>query len=331
VKMLVTGAHGAIGSSLCEHLLEEGHGVRALVSPWGETANLRAVLDHPGLELVRADITRPETLAGTCRDVEVVFHAAAKVEEWGPWEAFYRTNVKGTENVLREAQRRGVRRFVQVSSVSVHRYTGFRNADPRTTPRDGDVNAYARSKRLAEDAVMAAEGIEAVIVRPGLYLLNPRDPFLIRQVRTLKRGLFPTVNGFRTVTNTAYIGNLVEGLRLAGTVREAAGRVYVVADEGCPSWREIYTTMARLLGAPEPRIHLPGPVAVALGRGVEGVWTRLLPGKKPPLVYYMAYSVLNDVHFSTEAAERELGYRPPWSWQEGLERTLQALDAGGAP
>lgn len=328
MKALVTGAHGSIGSYLCEHLLAEGHSVRALVSPWGELDNLARVLVHPAFSLVRADLTRPESLAGSCEGVEVVFHAAARVAEWGPWRVFYETNVRGTENLLAAAKQGGARRFVQVSSVSVHRYTGFRDADPRTLPRDGDVMAYAVSKRLAEDAVRAAEGIETVIVRPGLHLLSPRDPLLLRQARALKRGLLPMVDGFRTVVNTAYVGNLVHGLRLAGTMPGVSGRSYVIADEGCPTLREIFGLMAELLEAPKPRLNLPGPLAAGLGRTVEGTWARLLPGRKPPLVFYMAYAVLNDVHFSLEAARQELGYAPRWSWQDGVARTVAELKAG---
>lgn len=325
MKALVTGAHGSIGSYLCEYLLAQGHSVRALVSPWGGLENLAGVLGHPKLSLLRADLTRPESLKGSCQDVEVVFHAAAKVAEWGPWEAFFETNVRGTENLLEAARQDGVRRFVQVSSVSVHRYTGFRDANPRTTPRDGDVNAYAVSKRLAEEVVLAAEGIETVVVRPGMHLLSPRDPLLLRQARALKRGLLPMVGGFQTVVNTAYVGNLVRGLLLAGTVPGIAGRSYVIADAGSPTLREVFDLMADLLGAPRPRLNLPGPVAAALGRSVEASWARLLPGRKPPLVYYMAYATLRDVHFSIEAARRELGYVPPWSWQEGVARTVAAL------
>jgi len=328
MKALVTGAHGSIGSYLCEHLLASGHSVRALVSPWGELDNLVGVLDHPNLSLLRADLTRAESLRGSAQDVEVVFHAAARVAEWGPWEAFFETNVRGTENLLGEAKRAGVKRFVQVSSVSVHRYTGFRDADSRALPRDGNVNAYAVSKRLAEDLVLAAEGIETVIVRPGLHLLSPRDPLLKRQARTLKRGLLPMVNGFHTVVNTAYVGNLAHGLSLAGTVPGISGRSYVVADAGSPTMREVFNLMAELLDAPKPWFNLPGPAAAALGRSVEASWTRFLPGRKPPLVYYMAYTVLRDVHFSIEAARSELGYEPTFSWQEGLARTVAALERG---
>lgn len=328
MKALVTGAHGFIGSHLAEKLLAEGCHVRALVSPWGRLDNLKGVLEHPRLELLRADITEPETLQGSCRDVEVVFHAAARVAEWGPWGPYERVNVRGTEHLLREAERSGVRRFVLVSSVSVNRYTGFRDADPRALPLDGDINAYARSKVLAETLVMTAPSLEPVAVRPGLLPFGPRDPNLARQLPALRWGGPPLVNGGRAVFNPAYVGNLVHGLFLAGTVRAAAGRVYVVGDAGTPSWRDWFTALAQFTRSPKPWLNLPGGAAMALGGGVEGVWARLAPRTQPPLSRYMAYLVRNDVHFSLAHAERELGYRPPWTWQTGLERTLTEMGRG---
>jgi nucleoside-diphosphate-sugar epimerase len=330
VKVLVTGAHGFIGSHLTQTLLAEGCAVRALVSPWGQLDNLRGVLEHPQLELVRADIAEPDTLAGSCRDAEVVFHAAARVAEWGPWAPFERVNVRGTENLLREAERARVRRFVLVSSVAVHRYTGFRCADPRAKPLDGDVNAYARSKALAEALVMRAGGLEPVAVRPGLLPFGARDPNLVRQMAALRWGGPPLVGGGRAVFNTAYVGDLARGLLLAGTVSAAAGRVYVIGDAGMTSWRDWFGTLARLTGAPNPRLSLPSAAAMALGSGVEAVWARFAPRTPPPLSRYLAYVVRRDVHFSLEHAERELGYRPRWRWQAALEHTLAEMGTSRA-
>ena len=154
MKVLVTGAHGFIGSHLCEYLLTQGCEVRALVSPWGKLDNLATVLEHPKLDLQKADITKPEDLNNICQDIEIVFHAAARVKDWGLWGAFYKANIEGTQNLLREAEKQDVKRFVLISSVAVHRYTGFRNADPRTSPTDGDINHYAKSKIMAEQMVL---------------------------------------------------------------------------------------------------------------------------------------------------------------------------------
>jgi len=325
MKVLVTGAHGFLGSHISEHLLAAGHQVRALISPWGAIGNLSAVLDDPGLEVERADLDRDGALEGTCDDVCAVVHAAARVADWGPWDAFYRTNVVGTQQLLREASRTRVQRFVLISSVAVHRYSGFRNADPREVPRDNLRESYAHSKIMAEDLVREADGVEGVIVRPGLWPFGPRDPNFRRIARALEQGVLPMVVIGDSVINTAYAENLALGIRLALETPEAAHRSYVIADDGMPSWRELLTELARLLGEHPPRLRLPGTPTKALARGVEATWGALFPRNEPPMTRYRAGLMTHDVHFSIQHAVKELGYRPAVSWREGLRRSVGAL------
>lgn len=321
MRALVTGAHGFVGSHLVEALLAEGHEVRALVSPWGQLANLRGVLAE--VEVVRADIRVPDALDVACAGIDVVFHAAARVADWGPWPPFHETNVLGTEHVLRAAARAGAGRLVHVSSVAVHRYRGFRDADPRTAPLDGDLNAYARSKVMAERLVAAATDLETVIVRPGAWPFGPRDPVLEQVIRALRRPAFPLVGDGSAVLNTAYVGNLTRGLVLAGVVPRAAGRVYLVADDGAPSWREALGELARLIGARPRWLSLPPSLAAAGGAGAEAAWRLFAPRRPPPVRRYLAALMRHDLHFSTHHAREELGFAPAVSWREGLARSVE--------
>lgn len=325
MKVLVTGAHGFLGSHISEHLLAAGHQVRALVSPWGLVSNLDGVLGCGALEVRRADLSQEGALDGVCDGMDAIVHAAARVADWGPWEAFYRTNVLGTKLLLGQAIASGVRRFVLISSVAVHRYRGFRNADPRAVPRDNVRDAYAHSKIMAEDLVSKADGIEPVIVRPGLWPFGPRDPNFRRVARALEQGVLPMVGSGDSVINTAYVENLALGVRLALEQGAAAHRLYLIADEGMPSWRELLSELAGLLGERPPRLRLPGTPTKALARGVEATWGALFPRNEPPMTRYRAGLMTHDVHFSIEHAVSELGYRPRVTWREGLRRTVGAL------
>lgn len=323
--MLVSGAHGFLGSHVTKWLLAAGDEVRALVSPWGDTANLSAQQKNPRLEIVRADLTDPATLLGACDGVDAVVHAAARVADWGPWQAFEKTNVKGTQALLHEAIRGGAGRFLFVSSVAVHRYTGFRNADTRTLPRDNVDNPYAYSKILAEDLLLAERGIEAVVVRPGLWPFGQFDTTFQRVAHALQRGTLPLVRGGEAVLNTAYAPNFAQGVRLALTAPEAAGRVYVIADDGMPTWRELFAELASQLGGRPPLLSLPGRPTRAVASGVEATWSTLFPHSEPPITKYRAGLMAHDVHFSGAHARHELGYQPKVGWRAALKVTVNQL------
>jgi len=327
MKVLVTGAHGFLGSHVTKALLAAGDGVRALVSPWGGLGNLAEVSAHPGLEVVRADLTDRASLHGVCDGIEAVAHAAARVADWGPWEAFERTNVQGTRALLEEAEGAGVGRFLLVSSVAVHRYTGFRDADPRALPRDNTSNPYAYSKILAEDLLMASRRLEPVVVRPGLWPFGRFDTTFERVAHALQRGTLPLVKGGEAVLNTAYAPNFADGVRLALHRPEAAGQVYLIADDGMPSWRELFAELAAHLGGRPPLLSLPGRPTRAVASGVEATWSTLFPRSEPPITRYRAGLMSKDVHFSTRHAREELGYQPKVSWRAALRVTVDQLAA----
>lgn len=325
MKVLVTGAHGFVGSHACRHLHDHGHAVRGLVSPWGDPRpRLADLLERAGFSWTRGDLRDRKALREAARGCEVVVHAAGRVADYGPWRAFEEANVRGTENVADAARAAGARRLVFVSSVAVFRYRGFDGVDPRALPRDNLAQPYGRSKILAEDAVLAS-GLEPVLVRPALWPFGPADPNFARIARALRRGWLPLVAGGRARLQTVYVENLVEGLRLACEAPAAAGRSYLIADHGAVQWRTLFAELATLLHVRPPRFALPGPLATAAAAGVEGLWSALSPDAEPPLTRYRASLMRHDLVFDDGAARQELAYRPRVSREDGLRRAVEAL------
>ena len=68
MRWLITGATGFIGTTLAERLLGRGDLVRALVRDPAAARELRAM----GADLVRGDVSRPETLVDSVPDVDAV-------------------------------------------------------------------------------------------------------------------------------------------------------------------------------------------------------------------------------------------------------------------
>src|SRR5512139_2064552 len=116
MTVLVTGAAGFVGLALVKRLRTDGEQVRALALPGDRRLPELRALD---VEVVEADVTDAAAIAPHFAGVERVFHAAALVHGWHPWERYRAVNVGGTQHVARAAHAAGVRRFVHVSTSDV--------------------------------------------------------------------------------------------------------------------------------------------------------------------------------------------------------------------
>lgn len=327
MKLAVTGGHGFLGSHVTEAALAAGADVRVVASPWGTLERLDEV-DPEGarLEVVRADVTDLDAVRAALRGCDAVVHAAALVTDHGRWRAFDAVNVRGSANVARAATELEIDRVVLLSSVAVWRYVGIHGDDPRTRPRDRTRPGYGASKRLAEDAVLAHAN-EPVIVRPALWPYGRRDPVLPRVVATLRRGALPLLDGGRARLQTVDARWLGRVIVAAATRPEAAGRSYLVADAGEVTWDALLSTVAQLVGAPAPRLRLPGAPVRWVAPLIEAAWTWFsLPGD-PIVTRYRAELMRGDVVFGAGAVEAELGLAPDRDRDAALRDALASFGA----
>src|SRR5690348_12117595 len=113
MRVLVTGGTGVVGESAVTALLQHGHAINLLSRHADRDADAWA---H-GVTPFEGDITDPSTLASAAAGCDAVVHLVGIVDESPPEVSFQRINVEGTENVVREAERAGVRRIVYMSSL----------------------------------------------------------------------------------------------------------------------------------------------------------------------------------------------------------------------
>lgn len=156
MKSLVTGGAGFIGSHLVDRLLDDGHEVVVLDNlSTGRLENLAHVQSLSRLHLHQIDIADTALIQPYFDDVDWVFHLAALADIVPSIQqplTYYRSNVDGTVNVLEEARRASVKRFIYIASSSCY---GIPDVLP--TPETADIRLeypYALTKYLGEQCVL---------------------------------------------------------------------------------------------------------------------------------------------------------------------------------
>ena len=307
----VTGGSGFVGGALIERLRREGWDVRAL----GRSERAAARVRELGAEPVTGDLD--DLRIEGC---EVTFHAAAKVEDWGDPDDFERVNVRGTQNVVDACRAGGVRRLVHVGTeAALMAGQPLVNVDESAPLRPDSAALYSSSKAKAEQVVRAAngDGLETVVVRPR-FVWGRGDTSLLPQIIELVRsGRFRWVGGGRQLTATTHIDNTVEGLWL-GATKAPAGGVYFVTDGEPVVFREFLTEMLATQGVTIPDKSAPPAVAKAAAASAERIWRLLKRPGSPPLTRFAVWVSSQECTIDISRAERELGYRPVISREEGL-------------
>ncbi len=317
----VTGGSGFVGNRLIRELRSRGDAVVALARS-DESARK---VERAGAQVVRGDLGDPEALRDDTREADVVFHAAAKVDEWGRPAEFERVNVEGTKNVLWAAKHAGVARVVHVSTEAVLLDGGsLVDADETTPYARRPLGWYARTKRDAEREVLAANGkdLETVVVRPR-FVWGPGDTTLLpRFTDAVRTGRFRWIGDGRHLTSTTHVANAVHGLLLAAD-RGRPGEAYFVTDGPPVEFQEMVTRLLATVGLAPPERRIGRRAARFLAAVSEGTWM-LVNAKRPPPVTRAAVAVLSQpCTLSDEKARRELGYEPVIDVDRGLEELAE--------
>jgi nucleoside-diphosphate-sugar epimerase len=314
-KVLVTGASGFVGSHVCDSLVNSGWQVRCLVR---STSN-RRWLEHLPVEYVLGDVSGKSDLNAACDGCEAVVHSAG-VTNAASKEEYFETNARGTERVWKAAERAGVKRFLQVSSLAAA------GPSPVDSPQDESVephpvNAYGKSKLEGERIVLGAPGsMEVVVVRPPA-VYGPRDSAVLTMVQAALRGLMPLPLTGKRQVSMIYALDLAEGIRLA-LEKGRPGGVFFMTDGQVYTVPEIAGIIGRVIGRPVRTLALPGFVwwLAALGGDVANrILTRPVPINLERLKQLRRDGWTAD----DSRARSELGYHSPFDVARGMEETIR--------
>ncbi|WP_269855697.1 NAD-dependent epimerase/dehydratase family protein [Streptomyces sp. RPT161] len=200
--IMITGATGFIGSHVARHAarLLPDRELRLMV-------HRKALVPpaSPHVETVPGDLADPRSLRGVCAGVDVLVHCASQIG--GPAESCQAVNAHGTEALVAEARRSGVRRIVYVSTAAVYGRGPFRGERAEDLPL-APASATSRSRAAAEQAVLAADGI---VLRPHM-VYGAGDRWVAPGLRGLMTALGSTVDGWRCHLSLIDVDDLAQAV-----------------------------------------------------------------------------------------------------------------------
>lgn len=323
---LVTGATGLLGSHICQKLREKGEPVRALVRKTSDTSFLESI----SVELAVGDVTDRASLTEAFKGVETVYHAAARVGDWGPWHEFVEITINGTANMLAAAREAGVKRFLHVSSISAYGHPdGAGLVLDETAPLGVDLHKwsyYSRAKVEAEKLVWAEQEkgqLPITVCRPS-WLYGERDrASLPRLIRAIQAGKAKLVGNGENRLNLTHAANEAEGCILAATNPDAVGEAYNLSNDGVITQREYFNKIAQAVGAKPVTRTVPYKVVYTVAFLME-FFGHLLRKKKPPLVTrYAVWLMGRKCFFSCEKARKQLNWQPTIGYEEGIANAVK--------
>jgi NADH dehydrogenase len=277
MRILLIGGTGVIGEGVIPVLLLEGHQVRLL----SREADRDARQWPENVVSFSADVGSPEQLTGAADGADAVVHITGIVEEKPPEITFEKVNVEGTRNVLREAERAGVRRFIYISSLGAER----------------GASEYHRSKKRAEDLVREFPG-EWLILRPG-NVYGPGDEVistLMTMIRTFPT--IPVIDSGEQRFQPIWYRDLGEAIARAVATEGLSHRTLELAGKEITSMNDILDRLTTITGRDPVRIPIPSYVA-SLGTQIAGMFGVSLPLNESKLEMLLEENVIEP---STENA-----------------------------
>lgn len=313
--VLVTGGTGFIGRHLCRRLLAEGCRVRVLCRDTRGPGDLDS-----SLEVAGGDVTNPSSLPAALAGADTVFHLASALGATpiGP-QGFFAVNAEGTRNVLDAARTAGTRRIVHCSSVGVlgHIQGPPAAEDAPLHPEDEYERSKARGEQIARE--QAAAGLPVTIVRPG-WAYGPGDRRTFKLMRAIAKRRFFFVGDGTTREHPVFIDDLAAGLARCRTTELAPGEVITIAGDEIVTIEELCGRIARAIGVPLTRLHVPREPLRTLAGLLERAFKA--SGREAPLTRAKVDFFLKHRAFDTAKAKRLLGFAPRVRLDEGLPRTV---------
>ncbi|MBD3583468.1 SDR family oxidoreductase [Flavobacterium selenitireducens] len=312
-KILITGGAGFIGSNLCDYFLEKKYEVVCLDNlATGHLRNIEALQDNPSFRFIEGDIRNLQDCHDAVSGCDFVLHQAALgsvPRSINDPITSNDVNVSGFLNMLVASRDAGVKRFVYAASSSTY---GDSESLPKVEDKIGKpLSPYAITKYVNElyaDIFSKTYGMQTIGLRYFNVFGRKQDPngayaaVIPKFVMQLMKHESPVINGDGSFSRDfTYIDNVIQMNELAmlSDNPDALNTVYNTAFGERTSLVELIAKLKEYLAAFDP--------------GIANVEVVYGPNRAGDVPHSLA---------SIEKAKEKLGYRPQFSFDEGLKQAV---------
>lgn len=327
-KVLITGAGGFLGSYIAKELARKG----------GYELYSFSRSTHPALNQLKVtqrygDLANYQEVKLALEGMDAVIHTASMVAMWGRYVDFYRTNVTGTENILKAMKELGIKKLIYTSTPSVaFEHDSLCGVDESTPAPVNYLSYYAQTKAMAERLVLLANCPEfsSVALRPHL-IFGPGDLNLVpRVIEAQQKGRLKIVGDGENLVDVTYVENAaiahIMALEKLTPSHPIAGKAYFLGQGPIKLW-DFTNTILKKAGLPPVTKKISIHSAYRVGFLLECLFKLFRIYKvQPPMTRFVALQLGKSHYFSHHNLEQDLGFRPLISIDEGIERLFVTID-----
>lgn len=319
-SILITGATGFLGKHIVPELVKEGYHCKLLVRNLKKSQDTFSAINN--VEYIVGDITDSNRLADIFNQenfkTDYIIHLAALLGNWNISEKqIMDINYLGTKNLLKNMPQ--IKHFIFCSTPGV---LGFdhKNADENLpyNPR----SSYERSKVAAEKAVQeicTSRNIAWTIIRPD-FVYGPEDIRRVPLYKKIRDRRMPLLGNGQALLSPTYIKDVADAFLKCIANSKAKNNIFNIS--GTPiTVQELFNLIASLQNTTLPRLKAPLFLCNAIAFVCELLFKSILK-EAPPITRSRIEFLTKHHSVSHDKAQKLLGYKPCFTAEEGIKRTL---------
>ncbi len=288
-RVFITGGTGFVGSGIVKSLQDSD--LTLLVRSPSKASM------PPNTTVVEGDVTDPASLAGKLDGFDVVIHLVGIIEEQGSvtFDSIIR---QGTENVVNEAKRAGMKHFIHMSALGA---------------TDNPEYAYHTAKWKSEQAVKSS-GLSYTIFRPSV-IFGPGDGF-INPLATLVRSfpVVPVVGTGQTKFQPVGLQDVADAFaRAVSDPDTTRNQMYELGGARPYTYEQMLDVIAQEMGKKKSKVHVPVGLMKVVVRASHS-----LPKKLRPPVTSEQLKMLALDNSTVDSATEFLIGRKPLALEDGI-------------